>query len=139
MDKKTFVIGFGITFVLIFVFLYAYCFNGVKEVNINFSEEILTKLSAEFEKTNSSSEFVGYLYIENNSVKDFKLIGYKILPTFTTTGSSIKINNPEYSEITIHSHPGNGLMSCWISPIDKMSTEKVKCIYCKNEVKCYEN
>lgn len=129
----------GVISLVLFGILHIYCFYGTKQINLEFPEEIIKELEVEFSNTPNNQEFVGNLYLENNKVIDYEFIGYKVLPNFRSTGSSILVNVPEYSNITIHSHPGGIIpLACWISPIDKLSLEEISCIYCNNKIKCYE-
>lgn len=140
---KNILIFISVFSILLVGVVYFICFNGTKEVSYEFSDEIMNKLEQEFQKVPNNAEFVANLHVENGVVKDYSFIGYKVLPTFTTTGHIIyndeDLKNVKDSNITIHSHPGGNMpWSCWISPIDKLSLEDVECIYCNKEVKCYE-
>ena len=127
----------------IFLFISAVwliCFYGTSRVDIKFSDELMQEFEEEFAKTPYNHEFVGNLYVKNDYAIRYEFVGYKVLPTWTTTGNAVLINVPkEESDISIHSHPGGSSpWACWISPFDKLGLEKIECIYCNKEVKCYE-
>lgn len=135
---------FGVAILLIGATLNSGSYS--KEITLVFDENTLQEFKDLQKNIGENREFVGFLYLENDNltVKDWSLIGYKELKNedsilFNSLVGNLIVNKEsEISDITIHSHPGDKFWSCWISPIDKTSLEEVVCIYCKENVKCYQ-